>query len=392
MFISRGIKSSLQRELDSFYKEVHDSEFNIREVTKGAFTQARAKLKHEAFVELNDNVNETFYNEAPYLVWHGMRLVAGDGTRLLLPKHKSVIEEFGQHGFGPKADGMQSVAIGSFLYDPLNLLTLDAQIAPYSSDERTLLYKHLEKVKPGDLLLLDRGYPSIALMFLLKAKGIEFCMRMKESWWLQVREFANSGMREQIVSFKLPKKDRELLKDYPESFEEEIQCRLVCVELENGEKEILCTSLLDSKKITYEDLKELYHFRWNIEEGYKLFKARVEVEYFSGKTAWAVKQDFYAKVFMMSLAAALAFPIDEKVKKESKEDPEKIHPQKINRTQSYSMLGNISIGLFIKNKIKPALKAFDDIVRRTTEIVRPGRKFPRNKKVKRPHHMNYKRL
>jgi hypothetical protein len=44
VFISRGVKSSLRRELDSFYKEVTGGDFNIREVTKGAFIQARAKL------------------------------------------------------------------------------------------------------------------------------------------------------------------------------------------------------------------------------------------------------------------------------------------------------------------------------------------------------------
>ena len=41
-----------------------------------------------------------------------------------------------------------------------------------------------------------------------------------------------------------------------------------------------------------------------------------DVENFSGKTARAVKQDFHAKVFMMSLCAVLAFPIEEKIKKE----------------------------------------------------------------------------
>ena len=68
MFISRSVKSSLQRELDSFYKEVSGGEFEIRKITKGGFTQARAKLKHEAFIELNANVVNSFYDGAPYHV------------------------------------------------------------------------------------------------------------------------------------------------------------------------------------------------------------------------------------------------------------------------------------------------------------------------------------
>jgi hypothetical protein len=389
VFISRGIKSSLQRELDSFYKEATRDEFNIRSVTKGSFTKARAKLKHEAFIELNDSVNQTFYTEAPYLAWKQMRLLSVDGSRLVLPNHKSVVDEFGEHSFGPNADSKRSLALVSVLYDSLNLLNLDAQIAPYSASERDLLYKHLEKVKQGDLLLLDRGYPSIAILFLLMAKGIEFCVRMKEDWWLSVKDFMESGERERIVSFKLPKKDRKQLEAYPEIINKEIRCRLVCIELENGEKEVLCTSLTDMEKYPHEDFSELYHYRWNIEENYKLFKARVEVEKFSGKTALAVKQDFFAKIFMMSLCAVLAFPIEQRVKKEYQEANTK-YAQKINRTSAFSMLMDISVGLFLKNKVKKAIKAFDSIVSKTKEIVRPGRKVVRKKRPKKLYHMNYK--
>ena len=392
VFISRGVKSSLQRELDTFYKEVTGSDFNIREVTKGAFTQARSKLSHEVFIKLNQSVNNTFYSEAPYLVWNKMRVLSVDGTRLVLPNHKSVKEEFGEHSFGPKADSKRSLAIGSFLYDPINMLTLDAQLAPYASSERDLLYKHLEKVKKGDLLLLDRGYASIALIFLLKAKGIKFCMRMKENWWLNVKEFSESGRAQQIVSFRLPQKDRELLKDYPWMFEKEIKCRLVSIALPGGEKEILCTSLMDSRKFPVEDVAELYHFRWNEEEGYKLFKARMEIENFSGKTALAVKQDFFAKVFIMSLCADLAFPIEEKVKKEYAQKKALKHQQKINRTNALSMTREICIGLFLKKLIKKALKAFDKIVKNTREIIRPHRKYERKQHPKKLYHMNYKRL
>jgi hypothetical protein len=154
----------------------------------------------------------------------------------------------------------------------------------------------------------------------------------------------------------------------------------------------LCTSLLDKEKYPIADIGELYRYRWNEEEGYKLFKSRMEVEYFSGKTAWAVKQDFFGKVFIMSLCANLAFPIEEKVKKEYQQDRERKYGQKINRTGALSMTRNICIGLFIKKLIKKVLKAFDQIVTSTREIIRPARKEPRKHHQKRLYHMNYKRL
>ena len=108
-----NFKSSIQRELDRFFQTISRSDFNIREVTKGAFTQARAKLNPWAFERLNDVAANTFYDGAKYHTWHNMRVLATDGTRLVLPNHPSVIEEFGQQQFGPKADSPRSLAMAS---------------------------------------------------------------------------------------------------------------------------------------------------------------------------------------------------------------------------------------------------------------------------------------
>lgn len=387
-----GFKSSVQRELDRFFKIVTKSDFNIREVTKGALTQARAKLNPWAFKRLNEVAVKSFYDEAEYYVWHNMRVLAVDGSRLQLPNHPTVVEEFGTHNFGPKADAPGSLATCSMLYDVLNQLTLDAEIAPYKCSENDLLRKHLDKIEPGDLLLLDRGYPCFWLLFLLKAKGIEFCVRLKENWWKEVWDFQKRPEKECIVKFSLPKKNRKDLAEYPNMLDVEISCRLIKVELPTGEIEILCTSLLDSETYLHSDFDGLYHYRWNEEEAYKLLKSRVEVENFSGKTAKAVKQDFHAKVFLMTLCAAYAHPIEEKVTDEYKADESRKFGQKINRTNALSMTQDVLISVFIWRKFDRAIKAFDELVSKTREIIRPGRSNPRKHKPKRPYHMNYKRL
>ncbi len=378
--------------MDEFYKALNQSDFKIREITKGALTQARAKLNEWAFIRLNEVVVNTFYEEAEYYVWHGMRTLAVDGTRLLLPNHPSVIEEFGQHNFGPKADSPRSMALASMLYDVLNQITIDAQIAPYSESEGDLLSKHLDKIKEGDLLLLDRGYPCFWLLFMLKARGIEFCVRLKDNWWLKVKEFAESGEKDRIVTFLLPKKDRSKLAAYPHMQNTTITCRLIKVELENGKKEILCTSLTDAEKYLYEEFESLYHYRWNEEEAYKLLKSRIELEDFSSKTARGIKQDFHAKMFLMTLCAAYAHPIEERVTAEYKADENRKHDQKINRTNALSMTLEILIPIFVRKQYKKALKAFDEIVSQTREIIRPGRVIPRKQRPKKSYSMNYKRL
>lgn len=366
-----GFKTSIQRELDSFFRATLNKDFDIRRVTKSAFTQARAKLKPEGFKRLNEIAVNTFYDEAAYYKWFDFRVLSIDGTRLVLPNHPTVVEEFGQHNFGPKADSPRSLALGSVLYDVLNQVAIDGQIDRYDSSERDLLLKHLEFTKKGDLLLLDRGYPCFWLLFLLIAKEIGLCVRLKGNWWNEVNEFVKSTDNERVVKFKLPKKDRNKLSEYPEFIDTEIECRIIKVVLDTGEIEVLCTSLLDQEKYPIEDFKELYHYRWNEEEAYKLLKCRIELEQFSGKTALAVKQDFYAKILLLTLCATYAHPIEEKVIKEFKADETRKHSQKINRTSAINMTQKILIGVFIKKKFKKALKAFDEIVYATREIIRP---------------------
>lgn len=360
-------------------------------MTKGAFSRARAKLKPEAFAELNDVGINNFYRNAPYQQWRGYRLLACDGSTAVLPNHQSIKDEFGVTNFGRYASSPRSLARISLLFDVLNLTTLDGQIAGYSTSERKLLPQHFDKITPGtDLLLLDRGYPSYNLLFELQARGINYCVRLREDWWLMAKEMLSGGEREKEVVFQLSEKSKELREQYPDA-PIDIRCRLVLVTLPDGSKEVLCTSILDKEVIPYEDFAELYHFRWNIEEGYKLFKCRMDMEAFSGKTAIAVKQDFFAGIFMMTTAAVMAFPVAEELKKTTEISARK-HPRQINKTNALSLVREMAISLFLKRMLNQAFHAFDKILKATTEIVRPNRKNPRKKITKKPPSLNYKNL
>lgn len=385
-------KTSIQRELDKFFKSVENTDFNIRKVTKGAFSKARQLLDPYAFSRLNEVAVNTFYREAPYYNWLGHRLLACDGSRLVLPNHETTIKDFGQFNFGPKADSPKTLALCSILYDPLNLISIDAQIDSYESNERDLLVKHLDKTKNDDLLLLDRGYACFWLFFLLTAKGVHFCARMKSDWWLEVSDFLKSKENERIVEFSLPQKDYHRLADYQDIINKKIKCRLIKVVLETGEIEILCTSLINTQKYKIEGFGTLYNVRWNEEEAYKMLKCRAEVENFSGKTSIAIKQDFQAKIFSMTLCAIYAHPIEEKVMTEFKADETRKFDQKINRTTALAMLQSIFVPVFIKKEYEKAIKAFDDLVYSTREIIRPNRKNHRKHKPKKLYNMVYKRL
>jgi len=391
-------RSSIQRGLDEFYKRINSEDYSIREVTKGAFSMARNKLNEWGFQRLNQVCLDFFYERAPYHKWHGFRLLAVDGSRIQLPNHRTIKEEFGELKTGRNGDTPCSMATCSMLYDVLNQVTLDAQIGPYKNSskkkagESALLEGHLPKMKTGDLVLFDRGYPSKLLFFKLTTQGVDFCMRMKGSWWKEVRAFRESDLQEDLVGFELEEKDRKKMYDPQQPIPKKIFCRLIKVVLDTGEVEILCTSLTDIGKYPLSEFGELYHKRWNEEEAYKLLKNRVELERFSGKTSKAVKQDFFAKIFLMSLMAAYAHPIEEKVRAEYKADQNRKHDQKINRTSALAMTRDILVGLFGKGDYQNAINAFDKIVSKSREIIRPNRKNERRHRPKKPYSMNYKPL
>lgn len=383
------LKTSYQKEIERFGKLILKGDYNIRLATKGALSQARAKLNPIAFRRLNDVAVNSFYQGAPYSTWMDHRVLAVDGSTLRLPRSKSIAEEFGTYQAGRNADQEVNMAKCSLLYDVLNHVTLDSQISGYQSSEKELFIKHFDYLQQGDLVLGDRGYPSAEMMYRLSNMDVEFCFRMKENWWMIVKSFRESGKDEDVVQITIP--DKVVRKLNISDEDKQLTCRLIRIELEGGEIEILCTSLLDSTKYEYDQFEALYHTRWGVEEAYKLLKSRIEIENFSGRTARSVYQDFYAKIFMMNLCATLSYPIEVKVRNEyQKEKTKNKYDQQINRTAAIAETKDNLVNLLIKRNYKKTIDIMDFLIEKSREIVRPNRKVPIKHLPKKRHHTNYK--
>ena len=302
--------------MDEFFKLLNGTEVAVRVVTKSALTQARKKLKYGAFVELNRVQTDYFYQSLQPQTWMGWRLLAVDGSTLQVPNTPENLAHFG--AWHPAKGGPCPMARISQMFDVLNQLTLDAIIGPKSVGERELAAEHFAHLCSSDLVLLDRGYPAFWLFSLIRSKNAHFCARMKVSGWKVAKHFADSGLNEQIVSLQ-PGSAAKQECGKRQLSANPITIRLIRVELDDGEIEVLATSLLDKETYPISIFKELYHLRWPVEEQYKLFKMRIEIENFSGKSVLAVYQDFHAKVLTANLTAILARPAQEVVTQNSAE-------------------------------------------------------------------------
>ena len=168
----------MQTELDNFFKVLQHKELSVNKVTKSAFSQARQKLNYQAFVELNHDQVDFFYNNFQYRKWHNYRLVAIDGSTCRLPYSKKIVDEYGVADTSETGTPIILSKL-SQAYDMLNHIVIDAELTNYHVGEHELAQRHVNYLQEGDLLLFDRNYASFWLFALLLSKRIHFCARLK---------------------------------------------------------------------------------------------------------------------------------------------------------------------------------------------------------------------
>ena len=373
-FLMNLVKGSYQDELDHFFKSIFGFEVVKRIVSKAALTKARMKLKHEAFIDLNMRLVSYFYKNFKPLQWYGFNLLCVDGTTARLPRIEAIAEHFGS--WNPRQGDKCPMARVSQMFDPLNKISVDAIIESKSVGERELAAFHFLNLMPNDLVLLDRGYPAYWLFNLILSRDANFCARIQRKRWKVVRQFYNSGEKEQIISLPVFPSSVKYCKEMGLDLTP-LKLRLIRVELDTGETEILITSLLDTQRHSYELFADLYHLRWPVEEDYKTMKQWIEIENFSGKSVLSVYQDFHAKVFSKNLISALIYPTQEIIDKNTEN---RVYRYQRNFAQTVSKVKDVIPLLFIKpfEAVVGLISDIHEVVVKTIEPIRPGRKYPRN--------------
>ncbi len=333
----------------------------------------------------------TYYSEHPDIKrWKGFRLCAIDGSQLRMPNEPEIIKAFGVH-LGKENQKDCPLALASVYYDVLNHISIDSSINHTHASERECAALHLQQALPNDLSLLDRGYNAFWLYCLYLTKKQFFCMRAKINQNIQFKQFADSGKAQAIITLQPSKRSIEQCqkKGLPT---EALTLRLVRVELDTGEIEVLVTNLIDDQIFPAKVFGDLYYLRWGVEENYKRLKQWVEIENFSGKSVLSVKQDFYAKVLTTNLASMLANEAQVQVDKVSEN---RKHDYQVNFAQALSKMKNKIVELFMFSNLylQEKLEGLIDYIACTIEPIRKGRSYNREKsKMKNKiHYCNYKR-
>lgn len=381
----RGL--SLKMEMNKF----KDMTGKMEDVSKSALCQQRKKINPEIFKELNsDYIKNSYDNPRDYKTIKGYIVMAIDGMKIEVPDSKELREEYGTSQ-GRDGQRTSARALTSCLYDVVNNWVIDAQIDKFKGSERELAKKHiaelvltltgeieLEKV----IILFDRGYPSIEMIYLMQEIGIKYIFRGKISSYR--KEIEKMETEDEEIEIKITEKKVKSVeeKEVKEKLRKKgkIETRIVKYQLETGEEEILITNL-EEKEFAREEVGKLYFRRWNIELAYNIAKNKLELQNFSGQNKIVVEQEFYGQMLMLNIAEDFRKDANKGIEKK-KENGYKYDYQ-VNMNTLIGLLRErfilILISMAINNDEK-SQREYDELIeeiRKELVPIRPGRKNER---------------
>ncbi len=379
VLIVRGHKLSMQNALNKFFRSVGQ----VWQVpTSSAYSQARAKLKPELFLYLNQIVQQDFYElpgqDEHVRRWRGHRLLGLDASFLNLPDTEETRAAFSlqvnQH------EGAECVqALASVLFDVLNDVGVSAAMGRRQAEKNFLFTEHVAATTEGDCLVMDRLYADYAVMAYLLSKKRDFVVRFPRHRFTQVNAFFESREPEKVVALEVPHSSREFVRK--EALPQRLTLRLIRVKLESGEEEVLGTSLVDTRTYRRAEFKQVYGWRWNEETYFERLKNIFEVERFSGMSVRSIEQDFYGMIFLTTLESVLSKSAQEELAHESSARETK-HVAQVNRVVSYVALLDRVVELLCDHRANKAelLEELHHLFQTNPTRQRVGRKSERPKR------------
>lgn len=382
LFILQKSLKSIKNHLTEFLDSLAPGEV-FESPEAGTVTHARAKLKDSAFIELNRQcVLPTAYDSKREVVrWHGHRLLGADSSLMRLPNEEALGEVFGwQHcsnQSGASGTAYPEARL-SVLYDLLNGIGLDARLESSRLGEVALAMEQLEHLRPGDVVVNDRGFSGyVYFAWVLHHQG-HFLGRCSSASFLTAQEMfrRNRANQSQIVWLHAPAAQKAQCQRL--GLPLKMKVRFVSLRLPTGDLEVLATSLLDEAHYPSAEFLAAYHRRWGHETFHLMLKGRLETEHFSGRTVQAVRQDVQAAVLLANLERLLSEPAQGHLDEQA---AGRAHSLQVNRSVSYHALKWKVLDLFYQDiPAEEVLLQLSCLFRGSPVAVRPERKPPKRRK------------
>jgi hypothetical protein len=303
--------------------------------TTEAYCQARRRLPLNLYQRLLAETSQAACQSWRLSRWHGHRTLFVDGSSFSMADTPELQASFGQPGQQTLGCGFP-VARWWGLFEAQSGLLIKLFAAPLRTHDGSQLGKWHSELRPGDVVVADRGFTSYVHLALLSGKKLYGLFRLHQRQlvsfrrdrrlWVQrkhkvvvcqakSRLIAKLGRYDQLVEYSKPVARPEWMS--AEEFAT-LPEKLVVRELRYWTKVRGCrtrqitlvTTLLDPVRYPASDLAELYRRRWEIETCFAHLKTTMRMDVLHCRTVDGVLKELtmfgivYNLVRVVMLAAA----------------------------------------------------------------------------------------
>lgn len=356
--------------------------------SKAAFYKQRKKLKIDALrwllADFNKKCRKNLY-DGKY------SLVTCDGSAADIFRNPDDKDTFFEPN-GKSTRGFNQIHINAF-FSILDKRFTDLLVQPSRKrNEYSAFCQMVDRAQDNHpvIYICDRGYASYNNFAHIKEKHQFFLIRSTDVKTEKLLGFSLNGVKEldyhvdRILTRSNSKKkrlqpDREkdyryVCKNVPIDFiteeqpEYEMSLRIVRVEVTEGNFVNLVTNLPDNE-FDMDDLKELYHLRWDEETAFRDIKYPLCLKAFHSKKYEYIEQEVWARAILYNFCAEISVHVDV---------PEK--------ERKYMYQINFSEAVKICRDFLRADSSMnvEGLIAQNIEPVRPNRTFPRQKRFKLP--------
>ena len=252
-------------------------------VRTGGFCRARQRLPLEMVSTLTRETGRLLSQKAlGQWLWRGRAVKLVDGTGISMPDTPENQALYPQPSTQAPGVGFPAARLVMVICLATGA-ALDMAVGPHSgkdSGELGLVRGLLEGFSPGDVMLADALYCNYWLIATLMATGVDVLFEQNGSRITDFRRGQSLGTRDHLVRWPKPAARPDWMT--PEQyvcFPDELTVREVKVA-----HQVLVTTLLDHRKVSKDDLSELYAQRWNVELDLRNLKTTTGMDVLSCQT------------------------------------------------------------------------------------------------------------
>lgn len=271
------------------------------------YCRARAKLPENAIHELASFVaSQAEVQVDPKHLFKGRHAKLIDGSTFMMPDTIKNQKAYPQNPAQKPGLGFP-IARMVVVLSLATACVADVAIGKYkgkATGETALLRQILGCFNPGDVAVADRFYGNYWVIALLMQMGVDVCFRKHQNRRTDFRTGKRIGKNDHLVTWARPQRPAWMSPEMYAAMPPEITLREIrYVVNEPGRKQdpfVIVTTLFDAEQrkqeVTYDDIAELFGFRWSCELDIRSIKTHLNLHHLRCKSPEMVRREFWTTI------------------------------------------------------------------------------------------------